>query len=138
MVALHILAASLIVVEPPSFQMYTLSMLLMNVAVAFVDTLAEGLSAMITKMQARIIVLQNFDKDEGEEDEEENEMKAFGAYNAIRTFFRTIMGFVGGILSSRIGIRLAFAIIGVYPIFLFLFSLVVFREERVKFHFNIL
>lgn len=132
MILLHIASALLIVLEPPSLGVYTLSMLLMNVSVAFVDTLAEGLSAMITKMDSRILILKNFDKKEGEELEKENSMKAFGAYNAIRTFFRTIMGFVGGILSSRISVRAAFAMIGAYPAVMLIYTIVVFSEEKVR------
>lgn len=132
MIGLHIFAASLVVLKPPNFEIYTVAMLLMNAAVAFVDTLAEGLSAIITKMESRMTILKNFDKEEGVEDEEDNDMKAFGLYNSIRTFFRTIMGFVGGILSSRIPVRLSFAIIGAYPVALLFFTFIVFKEERVS------
>lgn len=132
MTLLHIASASLVVLNPPNLQTYTLAVMLMNICAAFVDTLAEGLSAMITKLEARILILKNFDKDDGEEEEEGNEMKAFGLYNAIRTFFRTIMGFVGGILSSRIPVQTSFAIIGFYPVIMFLYTLIVFQEERVN------
>jgi len=89
---------------------------------------------MITKMEERIKYIKAMD--ETNEEEGDTSMRAFGNYNAIRNIFRSLMGFFGGYFCSKMPIRFYFFVLGSYPIVLIIFTLVVFKEERVSFFFK--
>lgn len=116
----------------PSFNMFWYANFIINVCVAFIDALAEGISAINTKLEQKIKTLKDVEKretgnvlpDEGEE----NEMKAFGNFNLIRGLLRAIMGAFGGVTAQKFSIQLAYFILGLYPILLALYTLFIFRE----------
>lgn len=65
--------------------------------------------------------------------EEENEMKSFGLFNIIRGILRAIMGLVGGVMANRINVHASYAVLGVYPIIMIAYTLLIFKEEKVSF-----
>jgi hypothetical protein len=123
------MAAVLLAITPkPQYNLFMMCMLVMNWGVAYVDTLAEGISAMITKYNEKIEVLEAMD---GKEEEGDSSMTAFGNYNAIRFMFRAIMGLVGGFMAGKVTINVSAAIMGIYPVVMLLFTLLIFKEEKV-------
>ena len=63
MTSLTIAACMIFVVHPnPNFYLYTIVNLLLNFATAYIDTMAEGMSAVITKNFERIQALEALDR----------------------------------------------------------------------------
>ena len=114
----------------PTVLSFTISNLILSWSVAYIDTMAEGMSAVITKIYERIKVLEELENGKIEGDDES--MTAFGSYNAIRSFFRAIMGFIGGVLAPIFGRSTFFSgvILGAYPLLMFLYALLIFKEEK--------
>ena len=123
-------AAWMAINDRPSTLSFTITNLILSSSVAYVDTMAEGMSAVITKIYERVKVLEELEN--GKKDGDDNSMTAFGSYSAIRSFFRAIMGFIGGVLAPRFGRSTFFSgvILGAYPLLMFLYALFVFKEER--------
>jgi hypothetical protein len=116
----------------PTYRMFWWANMIINVTIAFIDALAEGISAINTKLQEKIKILKEAEKRQTGnvlEEEEENEMKSFGNFNLIRGLLRAIMSVMGGILSSKLSINVAYLILGTYPIILALYTMVIFRES---------
>lgn len=131
---MHIATSVFLFLDPtPSPQLFVLCFTIFNASTAAIDTLANGISAVITKMNQKIETLQAVDKEENEEEKEEaSSGKAFGNFSATRTFFRSIMGFIGGIVSTLIPIRISAVIIGFYTIFMLAYAHLIFKEEKVR------
>jgi hypothetical protein len=53
----HILTSIFVMVVRPEFDLFCYCFLLTNVCVAFIDTMAEGITAINTKLQAKIVKL---------------------------------------------------------------------------------
>ena len=124
-------AAAWMVVDPrPTATSFTLSNLLLSWSVAYIDTMAEGMTAVITKIYERIKILEELEN--GKKDGDDDSMTAFGSFNAIRSLFRAVMSFVGGILAKQFGKSTFWSgvILGSYPVVMFLYVLLIFREER--------
>jgi hypothetical protein len=64
--------------------------------------------------------------------EEENEMKSFGLFNIIRGILRAVMSLIGGVLANKITISIAYGVLGLYPIVMMLYTIFIFKEERVR------
>lgn len=106
---------------------------ILNVCVAFIDALAEGISAVNTKMTVKIQKLKETERRETGnvlEDDGDNEMKSFGNFNLIRGMFRAIMGLAGGVMAERVSVQVSYAILAFYPIIMVIYTLFVFREQR--------
>ena len=118
--------------DVPTFDMIWYANFMLNISVAFIDALAEGISAINTKLEQKIKTLKEVEKretgnvlaDEGED----NEMKAFGNFNLIRGLLRAVMGVFGGVTAETFSIQIAYMIMGIYPIVLILYTLFIFRE----------
>ena len=114
----------------PSYNQLLLVWTIMNFAYAYIDSLAEGISAVQTKNLQRVAALEALNGKEGEGDDM---MKAFGLYNAMRNFFRAIMMFIGGIVVQYTPLWVSAVIMIVYPLVLIGYTIFVFREKRVSF-----
>ena len=109
--------------------MFTWANVVLNVCVAFIDALAEGISAINTKMTVKINTLKAAERREtgnvlGEEDD--NEMKSFGNFNLIRGMFRAIMGLAGGVTADIMTIQASYAVLAFYPIVMVAYTIFVF------------
>ena len=125
-----ITAAWMAIDSHPTVLSFTISNLILSWSVAYVDTMAEGMSAVITKIYERIKVLEELEN--GKKDGDDESMTAFGSYNAIRSFFRSVMGYIGGVLAPVFGKSTFFSgvLLGAYPLLMFLYALLIFKEER--------
>ena len=104
--------------------------ILWNLSCAYIDCLAEGVSAVVTKLSNKLKAIEELEgKDEGEGDDS---MRAYGIYNSIRFLFQSIMGFMGGLLVQYISLKASAIIISFYSFILITYVLFVFREKRVR------
>ena len=114
----------------PSFDQFMWINILWNLSCAYIDCLAEGISAVITKLSNKLKAIEEL---EGKtEDEGDDSMRAYGIYNGIRWFFQSIMTFIGGILVQYTSLKTSAIILSVYSFVLITYVLFVFREKRVK------
>lgn len=54
---IHLLACTYVVVNEPSFTVFCYTWLVLNICVAFIDAMAEGITAINTKLSAKIAKL---------------------------------------------------------------------------------
>ena len=135
MTLITISSASLLIVYPePDFYLYTGINVMINFSTAYIDTMAEGLSAILTKYFDQIKVLEALDMKEGEE-AEDNSMTAYGNYNGLRSLFRVLMSFIGGLAAERTNLRTTGIVLGSYPIIFLVYLVVFFKEEKKKVFF---
>lgn len=111
-----------------SFSFFTLCVFMIYFTTGFIDTLGEGMTAIITKMNERVKALK------GEDDEESNdEGKAIGFFFVFRTLIRTIAIWGGGIMSSeKVSVGWIYLFMAIFPALLFLYTLFIFREDKVR------
>jgi hypothetical protein len=64
-------------------------------------------------------------------------MKSFGLFNIIRGILRAVMGLVGGVMANRISVQKSYAVLGAYPIVMIVYTLLIFKEERVSQFYSI-
>lgn len=117
----------------PGFPTILWSNVSLNMCVAFIDALAEGISAVNTKMTKKILALKEVEKRETGnvlEDEGDNEMKSFGNFNLIRGMFRAIMGLAGGVMADYVSIQVSYLILAFYPVIMILYGVFMFKEQR--------
>lgn len=109
--------------------------LILNICVAFIDAMAEGITAINTKLGAKIAKLQEAERRATgavEDMEEENEMKSFGLFNIIRGILRAIMSLIGGVMAKKSSVHTSYGVLGAYPIVMIVYTLFIFKEERVS------
>ena len=129
MSVLTIFSSVLLIFDPnPGYGMFTFVNMINSTATAYIDTMAEGMSAVITKSFARVKALEAVTS--GNENKEDDSMTAYGSYNAVRTFFRGLMAFIGGLLAQKTSLAVTGAILAFFPTILLLYVLFVFKEER--------
>jgi hypothetical protein len=115
--------------NPDSYSNFFVCVFFIYFSVGFIDTLGEGMTAMITKMDQRIEELTPPE----DRKEKEAESKAIGFFFMFRLFIRTLSMFAGGSLSSRgVGIRVIYVILFFSPLGMFLYTLLIFKEARVS------
>ena len=122
------IASSLMVFPQPSIEVLVTTLTLHSLACSYIDALAEGISAMVTKYNERIVVLSVDEKHE-----QANSLKSFGVFNSLRGVFRSIMMFVGGYVVQKTHNSHLFysgMILATYPLFLSLVVLFLFKEEK--------
>lgn len=125
---LHILFCILVFLYPENFNFFTFCVFMNYFVIGFTDSLAEGMSAVITKLQEKVKIMEGGDMDE--EDSEEGE--AIGFFFVFRTLIRTLAIWVGGILTSRgVSVGYVYLILAVFPGLLLFYSFFIFKEERV-------
>jgi hypothetical protein len=129
MTAIHCVFCVVCYSKPDSYNNFFFSVFVIYFTVGFVDTLGEGMTAMITKMDQRIEELTPPENRK----EKESESKAIGFFFMFRLFIRTLSMFAGGVMSSRgINIRVIYVILFFSPLSMFLYTLFVFKEARVS------
>lgn len=130
MCLVHILASVYLFITPkPDLNTMFIVFIACNISVAYVDTLANGLTAIVTKNNERIKALESIGKKK--EEGGDTSMKSFGSFANIRTLFRALTKFAGGLLASRVSIHFSAVVMGVYPALMLLFTLFIFKEEKV-------
>ena len=132
---LYGLLCAFIALKEPSYSTFCNIWFLMNVCNAFIDAMAEGITAINTKLGSKIAKLQEAERRQTgviEDEEEENEMKSFGLFNIIRGILRAFMAIVGGLMADKVSIHVSYLILGVYPVIMVLYTLFIFKEEKVR------
>lgn len=128
MTALHILFCVLIFLYSHGFGFFTFCVFMVYLTVGFIDTLGEGMTAIITKLTERVKALEG-----KEEEDNKDEGKAIGFFFVFRTLIRTVAIWGGGIMSSnKVPIGVIYLIMAVFPVLLFMYTIVIFKEKRVK------
>lgn len=131
MCIIHIFFSAYLFITPnPQISSMFLVFTICNITTAYIDTLANGISAIITKNEEKIKALESI----GKEDQElgDTSMRSFGNFANIRTIFRAITKLLGGLLAAKVSINFSAAVMGFYPILMLLFTLFVFKEEKVS------
>ena len=126
---LQILVCAGIMTSNLTLSSFTFFMYLLWTCYGFVDSLGEGMTAMITKMELKIRTL---DRENDKEFSEEDEKKAFGNFYMFRFFVRTATSFNGGLLPETLNIRYLYGVLMIAAVLMILVTLVVFREEKVR------
>ena len=132
---LYGLLCAFIALKEPSYSTFCNIWFLMNVCNAFIDAMAEGITAINTKLGSKIAKLQEAERRQTgviEDEEEENEMKSFGLFNIIRGILRAFMAIIGGLMADKVSIHVSYLILGVYPVIMVLYTLFIFKEEKVR------
>ena len=132
---LYGLLCAFIALKEPSYSTFCNIWFLMNVCNAFIDAMAEGITAINTKLGSKIAKLQEAERRQTgviEYEEEENEMKSFGLFNIIRGILRAFMAIIGGLMADKVSIHVSYLILGVYPVIMVLYTLFIFKEEKVR------
>jgi MFS family permease len=135
MCMLNALCCISIFLNAPEFDRFKYTWLVLNVSVAFIDAMAEGITAINTKLGAKIAKLQEAERRATgaiEGHEEENEMKSFGMFNIIRGILRAVTALIGGITAQKLSVNISYLILGIYPIIMILYTFLIFKEERVS------
>lgn len=126
----------------PHYTIFTICVFGVYFCVGFVDTLAEGMTALITKMEdqkrkieksANIVEMVEGEKMESESDKNK---KAIGNYLMFKMFVKTIGMFLGGILADKVRIGVIYGILGIFPILLNIWTIFFFKEEKVNFFYR--
>lgn len=113
--------------NPNSYSNFFICVFMIYFAVAFVDTMGEGMTAVITKMENRIAELTPPELQE----EKKSEGKAIGFFFMFRLIIQSVSIFLGGSLSSNgYSIRLIYIILLVAPSSILIYTIFVFKEAR--------
>lgn len=111
-----------IFLEDPPYQRFLVLVFGVYFCVGFVDTMAEGMTALITKMELEKIALEKkigVMQEKAELDSDRNK-KAIGNYMMFKMFVKAIGMFTGGILADKVRIGVIYGILGLFPIVLLL------------------
>ena len=132
-----ILSVLYFVIKPePNTSEFVTCLTIFTISVTYVDSLAEGISAMITKNEQRVRLLevmnreQNEEKNDKNEPGQENSTKAFGMFNAIRSLVTGFMMLLGGYMATVQPLSVSGMILSIWPTVMILVVLFVFKEER--------
>lgn len=129
MTAIQAVFCVVCLLNPDSYSNFFVCVFMIYFSVGFVDTLGEGMTAMITKMDQRIEELTPPE----DRKEKESESKAIGFFFMFRLFIRTLSMFAGGILSSRgYSIKIIYIVLFFAPVGMFFYTLLIFKEARVS------
>jgi len=119
----------------PNYSIFTYLIFGIYFCVGFIDALAEGMTVIITKMVKFLKEIRPIqDIDEIEVSSDWNK-KALGNYLVMRILVRMIFLFFGGLLSSKfqVDIGMIYAILGILPIPLAIYTIFFFHEDKVKY-----
>ena len=129
MSSIMILCCYLVSVVPDTIRIFTVLVALIYFSVGFVDTQAEGLTAVITKMESRMLDLKKL---AGREEEVLNSNENIGVYLMLRNLVRYTGIFAGGILIDyKVSIGTIYIILAIFPILLICYTLFLFEEVKV-------
>ena len=117
-----------------NFRIFRIAMLLSSITIAFIDSLAQGLTVVTTKIDLKIQKLRKRRATLTGKDFEDdnNSMKSFGLFNMIRGLLRCVTALLGGVFAKRIPVALSYALMCVYPVFMIIFTLFFFKETPVR------
>jgi len=125
---------ALILFEDPPYKRFLVLVFGVYFSVGFVDTMAEGMTALITKMEIQKTDLEKklgIMQDKKELDSDRNK-KAIGNYMMFKMFVKAIGMFTGGILADKVRIGVIYGILGVFPLILLTWTLLMFEEDKVS------
>lgn len=118
----------------PTYNSFTIMVFAVYFCVGFVDTMAEGMTALITKMEAELQLLNQeagtLVSDNGNESDKNK--KAIGNYLMFKMFVKTLGIFTGGILADQVSISVIYGILGVFPLVLLFWTVFLFKEDKVR------
>ena len=123
-----IVCCYMVSILPRDLYFFTIIVALIYFAVGFIDTQAEGLTAVVTKMEGRIEDL----KAQGGRAKEVDSNQNIGNFLMFRNLIRYIAIFLGGAMSDSVAIETIYLILGVPPIILMVYTLFFFTELKVS------
>ena len=118
--------ASIIIVPKPGLQTLTVILFLHNLTCSYIDSLAQGMTARLTKLNQKLAALE-------ETEDGESSLKSFGLYNSLKALSRTIMIFIGGYVvenTESTYLMVSGFILASYPLLIFFVTLFVFKDEK--------
>ena len=137
---LHILVCLFVIITEPKFEIFCFTHFLINMSVAFIDTMAEGITAINTKLGIKIGKLKDTKRrmtgTVEDTDDLENNMKSFAVFSASRGIFRAFMGLFSGYMADKASLQINYTILGTYPVMMIFYTLFIFREHKVILKFQ--
>ena len=122
-----VVVSVLIFIPKPSLMVLSWVMFLQTVTVSYLDSMAQGMTAMITKMTEKVIALK--DPDEADK----SHLKIFGLYTSFKSLIRTILTFAGGFVVQRTlstHLMLSGIILAAFPALLAVLTILLIKEEK--------
>jgi hypothetical protein len=118
-----------------NFNTYKVASLFLNICVAFIDSLAWGLTVITTKIDVKIQKLKQRREDGNGENLvlEDNSLKSVGFYNVVRGILRSIASMAGGVFAAKIAPGVSYTFMCTYPVIMVLFALFVYKEIPVSY-----
>ena len=110
---------TLIATIPFGIVMFTALNFVIMFSVTYINTLALGLTGILTKMEA-----------EGNFDENVDEKKNYGNYLILHSFIKYISVFLGGIISKKVNISQIYLVFNIVPLALIGFTFANLRESK--------
>ena len=119
--------AALIYQPKPTRMPFTLILFLQTAAISYLDSMAQGMTAMITKLGEKAQALEEPDGIS------RSPLKIFARYTLVKLIVRCLMAFVRGYVAERTArqhLLVSGFIMASFPLLLFFLTLFVFKEER--------
>jgi hypothetical protein len=118
-----------------NFNTYKWAMFLMNLCVAFIDSMAWGLTVITTKTDMKIELLKKRRATMTGEElmDGDTSMKSVGIYNLLRGMLRTFFSMLGGFVATKIPVGINYLFLTGYPVYMVIYTLFFFKEQRVGF-----
>ena len=126
-----LIAATLIFNPKPSEDVFVVVLIASSLSVCYVDALAEGISAIVTKLNERIAILE----DGGEGNTADESMKALGMFNSFRGVIMAVMTLIGGYVvqwTRSTHLLVSGIFLASYPILFCIQTFFIFKEKKVK------
>lgn len=114
--------------DTPSAYVFLFSYMTLSLCSAAIDAMAEGMTAVVTKLNSKIKALEELNKVEGDV---ERSGKIYGIFTSLRGFFTSLMSFLGGVFTSILPFRVTAIILGIFPCILLFYTIFVFKENKV-------
>ena len=124
MTLLQVLTIIMIFLKSDNYYLFMGCCLLLQASLVFVDTLAEGMTAMLTKMKERLRKLKQANGDLVET------RSSLGFFMVFRTLIMNLSIFGGSILPHFVPARWVFLVFLIVPVALLGYTLIIFREKK--------
>jgi len=118
-----------LLVYTPQYEMYMLQFFFIFMGYGIIDTLGEGLTALIMKTEKEIQHLSSFFDPNIEQDIDNK--KSFGNFYNFRSLVRNVFIFVGGALSTSVSLKWFFIIQLLLSIAVVVYTIFFFFEPKV-------
>ena len=126
--ALSFLAGAAFIINPqPSKNMLTLIIFFQTLTASYLDSMAQGMTALITKLSEKQINLQDPDL------ADKSPLKVFGLYNSFKSLVRTVLTFIGGYVvqkTQKTHLFYSGIIMGGFPLIFCIATIFLFKEEK--------